>query len=356
MLAPKAVRARDGDWRHPDVRPTWAWLRAAGERLDVSASCLADHGIARRYPALPLDFLVWRYRPGPEHPEASFAPKLSIAWCSRCLAEGFANGEPAYVRRQWVLAASGFCHRRRWPLEDRCNACGSLDWHFATAARGPLRMICGACWRPLERASESMLSAELSARPCWDHLIAFEEQLMGAMAGKTPDQTRFNFTSASQLLGQVRDICSLLTRAPPGHDYCSGRTRTIALNDFACDAMASGMAGYRFLSYNAPNPLATASPLLRRCLLAAACAIIDPDPGTSATLFGPDAPSAIDRFVSGMNRELLAQYPAAVSSWSPTFIGQIEAAKQRKMSRPAIAGYQISRFAQNATCAKKGGR
>ncbi|WP_313803162.1 TniQ family protein [Sphingobium sp.] len=351
LSAPKAVRDSKGDWRHPDIRPTRAWLRATADSLDVSASHLFEHSIGRQYPALPLDFLTWLYQPHPaDYAEYIATPRLDISWCSRCLAEGFANGEPAYIRRQWVLAASGFCHRHHWPLEDRCNACGSLDWRFAAPARGPLRMICNACWRPLERASVSTLDAEKAARVCWDHVIAFEQQLMGAMAGKTPDQFRFNFTSASQLLEQVRDICSLLTRAPLGHDCWGCRTRAIGLNDIACDAMTPGRRGDRFLSYDAPSPLATASPLLRRCLLAAAYAIVDPDPGTSAALFGPDAPLAIDIFVSGMNRELLDSYPAGTRHWSPTFIRQFGAAKQRKMSRSTIVRYQMS-FALNAAFA-----
>ncbi len=353
LSKPKAVRDRKGNWRHPDIRPMQAWLKAAADRLDVSAIRLAEQSLARRYPALALDFLVWEHLPRPvDYPEVSAVPRLGISWCSRCLAEGFANDEPAYVRQQWVLAASGFCHRHRWPLEDRCNACGSLNWRFATPARGPLRMICGACWRPLERASVSTLDAEKAARACWDHAITFELQLMGAMAGKTPDQFRFNFTSASQLLDQVRDICSLLTRSPPGHDHWGGRTRAIALNDFACDAITPGMRDYRFLSYDEPNPLATATPLLRRCLLAAAHAIIDSDPGTTTALFGPDAPPAIDTFVAGMNRELLDSYPAATGHWSPTFTRQIEAAKQRRRRRSTLAKFKLRRFAGNTAFAE----
>lgn len=300
---------------------------------------MAKQSIARRYPAMPLDFLAWRFPSDPARCHGgSPRPKLRIAWCSRCLAAGFAKGEPAYIRQQWILAASGFCHEHRWPLEDRCNSCRSPDWGFVTSARGPLRMICTACWQPLERASVSTLDAEKKARVCWDHVIGFEQPLMGAMAGKTPDQFRFNFTSASQLLDQVRDICSLLTRAPRGHDDWAGKTRAIALNDFLCDAMAPSTGGDPFLSYDAPNPLTTATPLLRRSLLAAAYAIIDADPGTSTALFGPDASPAIDIFVSGMNRALLDSYPPKRDAGPPHSLSTLRLQSSEKCrGRPSFA-------------------
>jgi hypothetical protein len=76
-------------------------------------------------------------------------------------------------------------------------------------ARGPLRMICDACWQPMERTSAPAIYAGKDALLCWDHVIAFEQQCIGAIKGRTPDQFRFNFTSADQLLNEVRGICRL---------------------------------------------------------------------------------------------------------------------------------------------------
>lgn len=327
-----------GDWRHPDIRPTMAWINATADDLNVSAACLVEHSLAKHYPALPPDFLAWEHLPGSASSTGLIPiPRLHVSWCSRCLAEDFASDRPAHVRRQWVLAAVGFCHRHRWPLEDRCNGCGSRTWRFAMPARGPLRMICEACWQPMERTSAPALYAGKDTLVRWDHIIAFEQQCMGAIRGRTPDQFRFNFTSAGQLLNEVRDVCSLLTKKPPNDEYWWCRTRNIALNDFACDAMTPGYIGLQFYSSDTRNPLATASPLLRRCLLAAACGIIETNPDVGAALFGPEAPPAIEKFIARTDRGGLDRLLMADGHWSSAFILQIKAARERMARRFMIS-------------------
>ena len=338
LPAPKAVRNRKGDWHHPDIRPTRAWLSATADDLNVPATRLVEHSLAKHYPYLPVDFLAWEHPPGSSDSTGLIpVPRLHVRWCSRCLAEDFASDRPAHVRRQWVLAAVGFCHRHRWPLEDRCNGCGSRTWRFAMPARGPLRMICEACWQPLERTSAPAIYAGKDALLCWEHVIAFEQQCMGAIKGRTPDQFRFNFTSADQLLNEVRGICRLLTRKPPTDEYWWCRTRNIPLNDFACDAMTPGYIGLQFYSSDTLNPLATASPLLRRRLLAAACGIIETNPEIGAALFGPDAPSAIERFIARADRGVLDRLLMTDGHWSSAFISQIKAARERMARRFTIS-------------------
>lgn len=350
---PKAVRNRKGDWRHPDIHPTKAWLRATAESLDVPAIRLVQHSLAKQYPALPLDFLVWQHPPCPtEYAGLTPAPRLGVSWCSRCLAEDFATCQPAHIRHQWVMAASGFCHRHRWPLEDRCNACGSQKWRFAAPARGPLRMICGSCWQPLERAAAPTLDAGKDIRACWDQMIAFEQQLINAIKGRMPDQFRFNFTSASQLLNEVRDVCNLLTRGPLTDDYWVCKTRNIALNDFVCDAMTPGYVGRQFYSIEAVNPLTTASPVLRRCLLAAACGIIDPNPRISTALFGSDAPPAIEIFVAGVDHSVVDHFLAATGRWSPPFIQEIQTARQCRARRTTLGRLKANVSALNRVFAE----
>ncbi|MBV1692569.1 TniQ family protein [Novosphingobium sp. G106] len=244
---PKAVRDSKGAWRHPDIRPTRTWLNSACDRFNVEPSQLAASTFVRRFPHLPVDFLAWDWAPFPTEREGLRpAPRLAIAWCSRCLAEDFAVGRPAHIRQQWVNASLGFCHLHRWPLSDRCAACGSIRWKFAAPTRGPLRMLCAECWRPLERSLPEVLHASKELRDCWDCVIAFEAEVQTALRGRTPDQFRFNFTSASQLLNEVRDICGLLARNRLGFTPSSIPPECLCLHRYETRSVASRIPGQRF--------------------------------------------------------------------------------------------------------------
>ena len=322
QLATKAALDRNGDWRHPDIRPTIGWLKAASAQLDVPVAVLKECALARRYPALPLDFAAWDFalfvgRPDELRP----APKLRISWCTRCLAEDYASGRPAYVRQHWVLAATGFCHAHNWPLQDMCSGCGAGQWRFANPARGPLRLLCLGCWRPLERALPATLACQPAAQECWDCVIAFEAELLSAVQGRTPNQFRFNFTSANQLINAVRDICRLLTRRRPTHARSE-----IALNRFINPNLSPDRMPVDCPPIDATFPLATASLTQRRALLAAAAAIIDPLPSVGKTLFGQDSGVAIDTFVASVEGSALNLCLSRTKKWSPSFCSRITAA------------------------------
>lgn len=120
LTEPRAVRDRVGQWRHPDIRPASMWLKVAAKQFGVETSQLRANTIDQLYPELPLDFLAWDWSPfGTEDGTPRTAPRLAVTWCSRCLAEDFAAGRPAHIRHQWTMAASGFCHLHRWPLDER---------------------------------------------------------------------------------------------------------------------------------------------------------------------------------------------------------------------------------------------
>jgi hypothetical protein len=336
---PKPVLNRKGEWQHPDIRPTRAWLGAVSEHFGVPQTHLAKTTIARLHPTLPLDFLSWGRSPfRDDYEEYRPSPALHISWCSRCLAEDFAAGRPAHIRHHWVFAAMSFCHLHRWPLEDRCGACSSLNWRYSTPRRGPLRMICAECWRPLERAHHHALSADHAVQNLWDRVIEFETQLLIALRGKTPDQFKFNFTSASQLVNEVRDICHFLTHC---QWPCSPFDRwyspyDIALNDFVCSAPILGQLQPKFRFSTNPFPLTNAYVTKRRCMLAATSAIIDPRPETGKALFGATARSAIETFAMAVNEEALNRILAQSGHWSPTLVQRIKAARTRKW-RPAAS-------------------
>lgn len=338
MADPKAVRDRGGQWRHPDIRPTTRWLNGAARMFNVASPQLAANGLAKRYPALPLDFLAWEWPPFTTGPDDwRSAPRLRLSWCNRCLAEDFAARRPAHIRHHWVLGASCFCHHHRWPLEERCSACDSFNWQIAGSPRGPLRMFCAECWRPLEQSLPAVLSVEDDVRNCWDLVIAFETEVLTALSGRTPDQFRFNFTSAHQLLNQVRDICCLLAR-----NHC-GYTRTnIPLNAFVSTAMAPGRLRPEFLESEAPFPLAVASVSKRRCLLAAACAILDSRVETGNALFGASAPPALETFLATVDGDAIDRCLAAGGRWSPTFVRQIETTRRHVRQRTIIEKLEAS--------------
>ncbi|MBV1692402.1 TniQ family protein [Novosphingobium sp. G106] len=219
---PRAVQDRRGTWRHPDVQPTRSWLIAAATKFHVDAAVLAANSLARLRPGVPVDLLAWERPPFSEDVEGfASAPRLAKAWCSRCLAEDFVAGRPAHIRKQWADAATSFCRLHRWPLFDQCPFCRSCKWRLIAPRRGPLRTSCAECWHPLDQATPCALTCADEYRDQWDCVTAFEAELHAALRGRTPDQFRFNFTSACQLINEVRDICSVLLFVSTGYEATS---------------------------------------------------------------------------------------------------------------------------------------
>lgn len=312
------TRDRLGRWRHPDIRPSNACLRRAAHYFDVPLDQLKACAIATRGKRPPDDFLAWTHPPLASAPGNLVAmPALQISWCNRCLAEDFAEGRPAHIRHQWVFAYMTFCHRHRWPLVDRCGACSSYSWKFAAPARGPLRMICRDCWRPLEQSRGLLFEAEREAHASWRYLISFEAQIQTAVQGRTPDQTLLNDTSARQLLETVRDLCRLLLRNRPGY-----LPQSIPLNMLICPDMAAGEWTPVYRANYADTPLAVVGLMQRRYLLAAVCAVIDPRPEVGAAFFGEEQPPATERFIELIDRDVLEHHMES-ADWPPDLARRI---------------------------------
>ena len=338
---PEVVLDRRGRWRLPDIHPPAAWLKAVSLEFGVPPSSLAEITIGRRHPGIPLDFLAWDAPPfQTEHETLRPIPRLHVSWCTRCLAEDYAAGQPAYLRRHWVLAVSGFCHKHKWPLQDRCAACGCFRWRLSAAASGPLRMICRGCWRPLERAAPETLVADQNAVNCWDHVIELEVAVATALRGRTPDQHRFNFTSADQLLNEVRDIWQLLV----GHHRSWART-DIPLNSYVCPAMTPGSDPPEFHSSDKLHPMAIASIAMRRSMLSAVKGILDPRIETGRVLFGEHKPPAIETFVASVDEDALQQNIEAMKRWSPAFVDRVVVAQRGRRRNARIADLE-SRIAR----------
>lgn len=325
----RAYRDARGHWRHPDVQPQQAMIHALASRYDVALDKIDHLALGFRYQKIGNPFIAWHYFP-PDYFVWGSTPRPTLrrAWCSRCLAEDFAADRTAYARADWVVAAWSFCPRHRWPLIDRCITCGSGNWIIKRAPRGPPRMFCTNCHRPLERAHPKALKVETAARPFWDKIAAFEAALRGALAGKVPDQFRFNNTSARQLLEETSEICLLLGR-------CHARLglRDLLFERFASPALTLSEDCYQDLPFE--MPLALAELPLRRSLLAICAAILDsgfdtanvrPEDGEPAVdllaLIASD--SAVDRFVR--DRRVC----------SPTLKKQVAIARQRNETRERI--------------------
>ena len=96
------------------------------------------------------------------------------------------------------------------------------------------------------------------------------------------------------------------------------------LNGSACPAMSPGQLPIEFLSNDASFPLAIADTRLRRRLLAAATAVIDPRPETGIMLLGLDAPPAIEILVINVDEDALNRCSMSMGRWSPTLVTRID--------------------------------
>jgi hypothetical protein len=117
---PKAVRNRKGDWRHPDIRPTRAWLNGTADDLNVPATRLVEHSLAKHYPYLPVDFLAWEHPPG----SAGSTGLIPVRGCTSVGAAG-ASRKISHPTGQRTSGVSGY-----WPL-----------WAIAIGTAGRWRIV-----------------------------------------------------------------------------------------------------------------------------------------------------------------------------------------------------------------------
>lgn len=176
---------------------------------------------------------------------------------------------------------------------------------------------------PLERARPACLAVETSQRS-WSPVIAFGQQLQRAAEGWVPDQFRFNCTSALQLLNAVRDVCGVLVDSDE-----KWPVRDRLINNFVSPDLNPGQRRVYSLAWPLPHPLSMVSAALRRSLLAAAAAIIDPRDEVNHALFGDDAEPAIKIFVRAAGDRALERYLAMPDRWPPSFYQRVFARHKR---------------------------
>ncbi len=207
------LRGRKRSWVSASVNPTGKWLRQAAEQLDQSPRHLASLALSRRYPDLPWYWYCWASPPLYAGNIPIKNPSLMWSWCSRCLADDYVEGRPAYIRHEWVFAYSTFCRIHKWPLSTNCQICDSSSWAFSTLPGEPTRMQCAACNRFLERSEPSAFHDGHKPTKFALEIMAVENEIGKALQGKIPDQFRFNFTSPEQLLREFVDIPFLLAKS-----------------------------------------------------------------------------------------------------------------------------------------------
>jgi hypothetical protein len=205
-------RGRKRSWASASANPTDQWLKQAAARTGQPMDALASLALSRSRPGIPWHWYSWSDAPIRLGIIPNRNPSLLWSWCSRCLAEDYAAGRSAYIRRDWVLAYSTYCRIHLWPLTSHCQLCGSGSWSFSTLTGEPTRMQCANCSRYLERSEPSVFHDGDRPSKISLELMAIESEIAKALRGKVPDQFRFNFTSSEQLLREFVDFPRLLSK------------------------------------------------------------------------------------------------------------------------------------------------
>lgn len=189
----------------------------------------------------------------------------------------------------------------------------------------PPRMICADCWRPLEISDQTNLEPSPSARRAWDCIIRYEDDLMAAIAGKVPDQFRYNFTSSVQLVAQTRDAFTLAL-----YQKETGPQEIEPL----------GFLHWQPTPRQLPPPfdgdivlflLSTIRLPLRRNLLALAAALFAPDCRDCLFPNGPE--SLVEALMHHCDTDLLDVFLRDPKRWSPTFRKQFQAVRDDRQIR-----------------------
>ena len=334
------VQRRRCEAGHPDILPDPQWLEAAASTFKVSADILASQSIHRRFPNFPSDLLA-------ALPQGTFVParvrqappELAVNWCSQCLAEDLLAGRPAYIRHRWVMACITFCPRHRWPLTSCCGACHSSRWVWQRPPRGSVRLQCGECLRGLDRAHVGSLKAIPPVTEAWLLVMDFEQELLAAAGGKTPDQFKYNATSAHQLITQVRDICRSAMIS------CSHRRPlSMLVNQFRWPAPPDTGKQDHFEPCADAFPLHTAGITRRRSLLALCAALSDSRAFVGEHLF----PGQMEHLLRNFAERCAVIYGdsgLASRRWSATLHAKVTSVAEREQ-RVANQGATASRIAR----------
>ena len=149
--------------------------------------------------------------------------RVRSAWCPACVESDLARDDEVYERASWRLGCSVECPVHALPLEDRCDRCWEQGHCRPRPSHGRSRLVCDVCRQEVDPAlggsycsfrTETRLAAELCWTPELDALVRrMQDDLLAALAGRTPARHWAGICSAKGLIRVVRDLAETLVSA-----------------------------------------------------------------------------------------------------------------------------------------------
>lgn len=342
-----------------DYRPAHQEITALASAARLPVERLSTLALKAANPTWPRHWFAWDWGVwDPANGTERYADALAPGWCDLCLSEDHAAGLHAYLRRHWVYAAVGFCHRHRLPLRHLCPFCQMACTLRFVPSDGGTRLCCGDCGRPLDeyamaRPKDSATSTGSDSTPigrAWSMVMAFETDLCRALNCRMPNTRWMGRSRPAAFITATEDLIVALTAGQGAYP------REHAINAF--DSCAFPLSGQFKSKFDLQYWTCCVPPARRRSLLAAVVSLLL-DQETSALLSEPCSGSyrwiasldwlyrrvGEDRRVwlvarSGEWPELLRQrlekIADAVSVGHPAHRGRKAAVQRKKAEGPAM--------------------
>jgi TniQ len=232
-------------------------LKNLAERTGKPEPALQRYTLAGTKPALPPEWWLGCNR------QTIFLPEPPLQVCPKCLAADLnSDSGTQFVRLRWQYAAQTLCRDHLTPLHEACLCCHRLDWPVCEKAAGRrFRFLCRYCGNPRERISwpgpePGVIAVEM--------MVRFENQLLRALANHAVDWVWVGYATPSNFLQLVKDLLWAMTR----HRYDSKPIYKLQTLSFPLPGRA--------LTESATREWRLAPSAVRRCLLAAVLALLNP--------------------------------------------------------------------------------
>ena len=211
---------------HPDIRPQKLWVEQVAAIFKIEPRDIYEATLWHHYGGLKVEYVSWEpVCEDPRIPENGYPerPHVSLAWCTRCLAEDMSAVQPGRIKREWLFAHRTFCPKHGWPLVDHCENCG-YGSNLQFNRKGWVGPYCGKCGFPLTRAPETYLRTEKFASKAWRRLADFETAVFEVIINKAGRKVAVGRDARTRFLRNYRNLANILVG--PSHQY-SDTTRGI---------------------------------------------------------------------------------------------------------------------------------
>lgn len=299
-----------------DYRPAHEEIAALASAARLPVDRLSILALKTVNPTWPRHWYAWDWGVfDPANGTERYADVLAPGWCDLCLSEDHAAGRHAYLRRHWVYAAVGFCHRHRLPLRHLCPFCQTARTLRFVPSDGGTRLCCGDCGRPLDeyaaagpKDAANTGADNNSIGRAWSVVMAFETDLCRALDRRTPNARWMGRSRPTAFIAATEDLIVALMAGQGAYP------REHAINAF--DSAAFPSPGKFRSKVDLQYWACCVPPARRRSLLAAVVALLL-DEETSALLSEPRFGSY--RWVASLDwlyRWLGASQKAWLVAWS----------------------------------------